>query len=102
MRANLGPTCPDDHAVKHDGGWQVEQPEPGAFVWRSPLGGRYRSRGEFLDPPLPDPTPTEPEPDQQDGFRYDDGPILRRPPPEPIRERAPPPPPIDPDEPPRF
>ncbi|MBN9099877.1 MAG: hypothetical protein J0I49_17455 [Pseudonocardia sp.] len=64
--------------------------------------GRYRSRGEFLDPPLPDPTatPTEPE-EQHDRIRYDDGAILRRPPPEPTQERAPPPP-TDPFEPPPF
>lgn len=102
VRANLGPTCPHDHGVKHEGGWEVEQPEPGTVIWRSPLGGRYRSRGEFLDPPLPDPTatPTEPE-EQHDRIRYDDGAILRRPPPEPTQERAPPPP-TDPFEPPPF
>jgi hypothetical protein len=38
---NIGPLCPHDHQVKHLGGWQVTQPEPGVFVWRSPLGGEY-------------------------------------------------------------
>ena len=109
VRANLGPTCPHDHGVKHEGGWEVEQPEPGTFIWRSPLGGEYRSRGEILDAPLPDPviiptdpviTPTEPG-EEHDRARYDDGPILRPPPPEPTQGRAPPLP-TDPHEPPPF
>lgn len=51
--ANLGPLCPHDHRVKHRGGWRVQQPEPGTFVWRSPLGGEYLSSGEPVLPLMP-------------------------------------------------
>ncbi len=61
VRVNIGPACPHDHLVKHEGGWGLQQPEPGLFVWHSPLGGVYPSRGEFLDPPLP-PPPSPPLP----------------------------------------
>jgi len=101
IRGNLGPRCPHDHRLKHDGGWQVEQPEPGLFVWRSPLGGEYRTRGEFLHPPMPEPGPADPEPDPPEHCRYVEGPILRPPQPSAPR-RAPPPAPSDPDEPPPF
>jgi hypothetical protein len=102
VRANLGPTCPHDHGVKHEGGWDVEQPRPGTFIWRSPLGGRYPSRGEFLDPPMPDPGPGVQQPDEEDDrFRYDEDPILRMPPPRPTQERGPPSL-SDPDEPAPF
>jgi hypothetical protein len=85
VRINLGPLCPHDHQVKHGAGWTVEQPEPGLFLWSSPLGGRYVTRGEFLTPELPGPAPAEPEPWPDVPARTIQGPILRRPPP-----RAPP------------
>ena len=61
-RINIGPLCDHDHDVKHRAGWTVTQPEPGTFVWRSPLGGHYTARGEFLLPELPEPAPDEPDP----------------------------------------
>jgi len=108
VRVNLGPTCAHDHDVKHGAGWLVEQPEPGTFVWRSPLGGEYRSRGEFLHPRMPSPALAEAaaaaepeEPEGSDGGRYDEGPILRPPAfPNAARRRAPPPAPASTDEPP--
>jgi hypothetical protein len=55
--ANVGPLCPRHHALKHRGGWQLRQPRPGHFRWRSPLGRRYTTRGEPIMPPLPEPCP---------------------------------------------
>ena len=101
-RINLGPLCDHDHDVKHQAGWTVTQPEPGTFVWRSPLGGHYTARGEFLLPELPEPAPDDkPDPWLERTPQIFDGPILFRPPPP---EPAPPPPPPPaaeyPDEPP--
>ena len=45
------------HAVKTAGRWRVQQPVPGVFRWRSPLGWFYIARGEPVCPPLPDPLP---------------------------------------------
>ena len=62
--ANLGPTCAQDHAVKHQAGWTVEPTPSGGASWHSPLGGHYASRGEFLCDPLVDPVPRpDPRPD---------------------------------------
>jgi hypothetical protein len=54
---NVGPLCPRHHALKHHGGWQLRQPRPGHFRWRSPLGEQYATRGEPIMPPLPEPCP---------------------------------------------
>ncbi len=99
VRANLGPVCSHDHGVKHRGGWKVSQPDPGTFVWSSPLGGVYRTRGESFPPPMPESAPIEFEPEFDQPGAVDEGPILHRPPPEPSRGR-PPPLPEDPNEPP--
>jgi hypothetical protein len=40
--ANLGPLCPGDHALKSQGGYRVEQPEPGVFEFHLPSGHSYR------------------------------------------------------------
>jgi hypothetical protein len=32
---NLGTPCRHDHRLKHEGGWQLHQPEPGLFRWPS-------------------------------------------------------------------
>lgn len=39
---NLGPLSRFAHRVKTFGGWRLEQPAPGIFVWTSPAGFRYR------------------------------------------------------------
>ncbi|GAA5148619.1 hypothetical protein GCM10023321_11160 [Pseudonocardia eucalypti] len=54
---NLGPGCKHDHRLKHEGGWTVTQPQPGRFIWTSPLGRRYHTRGEPITDPEPDPPP---------------------------------------------
>ncbi len=38
---NLGPLSGFTHRLKTHGGWQLEQPAPGYFRWRSPLGYEY-------------------------------------------------------------
>jgi hypothetical protein len=86
-RINLGPVCDHDHDVKHRAGWTVTQPEPGTFIWHSPLGGTYVTRGEFLLPKLPEPARAEPDPGPWPDPgpvrtpRTLDSPILGRPPP---------------------
>jgi hypothetical protein len=40
--ANLGPLSRKAHRAKTHGGWQLEQPKPGVFWWRSPTGHEYR------------------------------------------------------------
>jgi hypothetical protein len=106
VRANLGPACPHDHDLKTVGGWHLEQPEPGRFLWRSPLGGAYLGRGEFLDSPMPDAQPaTHADGDsdeERDGFRFYGGPILERPTTRLDEQRGPPDPVSDPDEEPPF
>lgn len=101
VRANLGPTCGHDHDLKHEGAWTLSQPHPGRFVWRSPLGGVYETRGEPFLPAMPDPRPAELPPNFDLCGRVDEGPILR--PPQPAPPRPPPAPGApqnDPDEPP--
>ena len=100
VQANLGPDCKRHHWFKHELGWRLTQPEPGIFEWTSPLGQVYRTRGEPITPPLPDPQPRPDEPPDT-GYASYTGPILRLPPPEPPTEPRPPPP-VDPDEPPPF
>ncbi|GAA0909091.1 hypothetical protein GCM10009559_78740 [Pseudonocardia zijingensis] len=56
LAANIGPACKRHHPDK-DRGWTLDQPEPGIFVWISPLGRTYRTRGEPIRPDLPDPDP---------------------------------------------
>ncbi|HEV8166318.1 MAG TPA: DUF222 domain-containing protein, partial [Actinomycetota bacterium] len=38
---NTGPVCDRQHLFKTHGGWQVQQPAPGQFVWRTPTGHTY-------------------------------------------------------------
>jgi hypothetical protein len=49
--ANGGPLCKHDHNLKTKGGWELDQPQPGVFVWYTPLGQIYRSRGDPVLPP---------------------------------------------------
>ena len=64
---NLGPFHRYHHRGKHEGGWQVAQPEPGTFVWTSPTGHVYTVQLEPLGPIDPRhrnrPPPDEPPPD---------------------------------------
>jgi hypothetical protein len=38
---NLGPLIRFEHRTKTHGRWQVRQPEPGVWLWRSPHGAHY-------------------------------------------------------------
>lgn len=38
---NLGPLTRGVHRAKTHGGWHLQQPLPGYFIWQSPLGYRY-------------------------------------------------------------
>jgi hypothetical protein len=82
--ANVGPLCPRHHALKHHGGWQLRQPRPGHFHWRSPLGEEYTTRGEPIMPPLPEPRPGPlPQEPPTAGPRYVEGPSYEARPPSP-------------------
>ncbi|MGI9001370.1 MAG: HNH endonuclease signature motif containing protein, partial [Pseudonocardia sp.] len=99
VETNLGPLCVRHHSLKTRGCWCLDQPAPGHFRWRSPLGRTYHTRGEPITPPLPDPVPGDPEPDND---------ASTAPPPEfdhqPDFRRSPPPSPRPPpdDDPPPF
>ncbi|MGH3872475.1 MAG: DUF222 domain-containing protein [Pseudonocardiaceae bacterium] len=97
-RTNSGPCCARDHAKKHKGGWTLTQPTAGHFVWTSPLGQTYPTRGEPIIPDLPQPLPRDPDPHPPCLPMTWDGPILHRPEPPPPPTR--PPPTELPDEPP--
>ena len=55
---NLGPLSRFAHRLKTHGGWRCEQPAPGWYLWRSPLGYRYlvTAQGSVLvdRPPPPE------------------------------------------------
>ncbi len=79
VAANLGPTCAQDHAVKHRAGWTAGSTPTGGVSWWSPLGGHYIARGEFLCGRLPVP---QPDPSPETSHRaVAEGPIMPRPPP---------------------
>ncbi|MFC4942814.1 hypothetical protein ACFPFQ_04900, partial [Pseudonocardia sp. GCM10023141] len=93
--------CAFHHALEHRGGWRLWQPVPGQFVWRSPLGRVYRTRGAPIGPDLPEPISREEEPEVTDrsGAKRD-LPILE--PPCPHEPDPPPPPAVDLDDLPPF
>jgi hypothetical protein len=99
VEANIGPACKRHHPDK-DRHWSLAQPQPGLFLWISPLGRIYVTKGEPIRPDLPDPDPaphphdeTTAEVDQR--LRKVDPRILERPEADPPR-----PPPPKPDPPP--
>jgi hypothetical protein len=76
---NSGPCCARDHAMKHHSGWTLTQPQAGHFIWASPMGQSYHTRGEPLIPDLPPPLPRNPDPDPQGLPMMFEGPILHLP-----------------------
>ncbi|WP_344741100.1 HNH endonuclease signature motif containing protein [Pseudonocardia halophobica] len=104
---DLGPACRHDHGLKQRG-WTLTQPEPGIFVWRSPLGREYRTRSDPLLPPPPPPLPVAEDDDPCCADPLDDldrsGPLIvwrpatddhddePRPPPHPATDLDEPPP----------
>lgn len=83
---DLSPLCRHHHMLKTEGGWRLEQPEPGRFVWCSPLGRVYPVRPEPILPPPPDQVTRDLDPGFDEPARDGDyTPDLT------VRERAPPP-----------
>jgi hypothetical protein len=40
---NLGAACRHHHRLKGEGGWKLDQPRLGVFVWTNPDGHAYRN-----------------------------------------------------------
>jgi hypothetical protein len=103
---NLGPLCDPHHDLKTNHGWTVQQPEPGHFIWTSPIGAVYHRPPRFgphqPHVPMPNATPAQPEPinDRDDWWEDHTCLIIIPKPPEPEPEPEPPPPPALPDIPP--
>ncbi|CAN5883766.1 HNH endonuclease signature motif containing protein [soil metagenome] len=38
---SLEPACRHDHQLRHQGGWTIEQPQPGTYQWTSPRSHTY-------------------------------------------------------------
>jgi hypothetical protein len=71
--SNLGILCRHHHRLKHEGGWRLEQPARGYFVWTSPAGATYRVGPELT---IVDTTPPPaPLPQQPRELEYDDPPF---------------------------
>ncbi len=67
---NLAKPCRRHHRLKTHGGWTYQMPEPGLYLWRSPLGRRYlvdctgTTNLTTPDDPLhAETTPADPHPD---------------------------------------
>ncbi|HET9257565.1 MAG TPA: DUF222 domain-containing protein [Pseudonocardiaceae bacterium] len=89
---NIGAACDHDHALKHEGGWRLEQPKPGYFRWISRLGHAYHRHPPKIIEPLPDPIPRDqpydpvtipPGGDWENDQIWEDPPPGPEPPPEP-------------------
>jgi hypothetical protein len=69
--ANLGPLHRGHHNDKTHHRWQLDQPEPGRYIWTTPTGHTYQVDPEIVgllpqpppgeDPPA-EPTPADPDP----------------------------------------
>ncbi|HSL07653.1 MAG TPA: DUF222 domain-containing protein [Pseudonocardiaceae bacterium] len=60
--SNLGDACRHDHRLKGEGGWALQQSQPGVFRWTSRLGHSYERRPPAIIEPLPDPIPRDRSP----------------------------------------
>jgi len=60
-QCNLGPPCRSDHRAKQAPGWELTQPEPGVFRWKTPNGRAYWTRPtRYAIEPLTVPGPRRP------------------------------------------
>ncbi|HEU5036823.1 MAG TPA: HNH endonuclease signature motif containing protein, partial [Nocardioides sp.] len=61
---NYGPMTTSHHRIKTHGGWQVQQPFPGIYLWRDPHGAHYLvdHTGTRRLRNTPDTTPEPPRP----------------------------------------
>jgi hypothetical protein len=102
VAADLGPLCRHDHILKGQGGWTLQQPSPGTFLWVSPLGGRYEVRPEPVLPLLPDCCPGPDDPWHDEAAPPSPGTLILYgpdpPPSPPVREADP----VDLDTPPPY
>jgi hypothetical protein len=93
VETNVGPACRRHHPDKQRG-WSLTQPQPGHFVWISPLGRTYRTQGGPVRPELPEPDPPpegtdrREDPETEQGYRLDQRILWRE-----GRNPEPPPPP---------
>jgi len=53
--SNLGPACRHHNLMKLEGGWHLEQPESGRYMWATPAGSSYEVLPEPVVEPTPDP-----------------------------------------------
>ncbi|HEV8527348.1 MAG TPA: HNH endonuclease, partial [Actinomycetes bacterium] len=53
-QGNTGPFCDRQHLFKTHGGWQVSQPTPGQFVWRTLTGHTYTKHPDPIGPIIDD------------------------------------------------
>jgi hypothetical protein len=53
--ANAGPACQHHNLMKLNGGWTLDQPKPGHFIWTSPAGLKYEVHPQPVVDPTPDP-----------------------------------------------
>jgi Domain of unknown function (DUF222) len=53
-QGNTGPFCDRQHLFKTHGGWQVHQPAPGQFTWRTPTGHTYTKHPDPIGPIIDD------------------------------------------------
>ncbi len=71
---NLGPACRRHHRARTHADFDLQQPEPGVFVWRTPTGHRYLAESELLPvgqwprPVVVDPLPTIGDPVDADAI----------------------------------
>ncbi|HET9118393.1 MAG TPA: DUF222 domain-containing protein [Pseudonocardiaceae bacterium] len=82
ITTNSGPNCARHHTMKHQGGWTLTQSTAGYFMWTSPLGQTYRTRGEPIIPTLPQPLPRDTDTDPPGVPMTWNGPVFCPPPPE--------------------
>jgi hypothetical protein len=105
VAGNLDPMCGHDHDAKHRGGWRLEQPRPGRFVWTSPTGHRYEVPPRSALPDLPEPRPpADGQGSNTAPSGYADNSAVWATDPYPVvpETSRPPPPPATPDDPPPF
>ena len=48
--ATLGPACRHHSVMKLNGGWRVDQPEPGVYRWTNPAELYYDTQPDLVDP----------------------------------------------------
>ncbi len=60
---NLGPKCRHDHTLKHRAGWTQRLTAPDTYLWTSRLGHPYKVTTPTIIEDLPDPQPSDDQPE---------------------------------------